>query len=278
MRYLTVAVAVAIIVVFVGAVQAENITIKGLTAYADLVGLDYAFYIGGGAAVELYKWTGSAWEVYARTTTGGDQGYYEFVDVDRDALCPSAPYFMVKVTGSPQTMQYWTGDFYSQARCAYALARPNGIPDAGIVRVDVFFVGDSPLADAGPQGYYEYNVTGRLAIADGDDLILPDMGPPAEFPAGSEFAGLDGANFVRIKGCRSGDWWFFKNWYISTTLWGQEETPTYAHATFYNVDLVPPAHVGDGYFCWSSLWPWWAMSGDDPDYTIVADFIDVELP
>ena len=199
MRDLRLTVAFAIIVVVVGAAQAEDITIKGLTAYIDLVGLSYGYYIKDGAAVELYKWNGTAWAYLTGTTTTATKGSYAFVDVDRDALCPYAPYFMVKVTGDANTMPYWTGTFYSQARCAYALARPNGIPDAGIVRLDVLFTNDFPLADAGPQGYYEYNTTGRLAIAGGDDLILPDMGPAAEAPAGSEFAGLDGANFVRIK-------------------------------------------------------------------------------
>jgi hypothetical protein len=233
-----------------------------------------------GATVTLYKRTPEgSWEQVGSSTTTSDQGYYHFDNVSTMGTA----WFKVRFDAEGSLPGGWEHADVLE-RVAYKEVRPSGIPDAGIIRVDVVFADSEQLLTEEPEDPWFYGFQGRYVYLDPTTgvPVAPDMGEGA----GTSYLWHLGTcppteNAYAFGGCRAGDWWSHCEHDVSEYF----VDAGWAHYVYYypSVPLHEAGSFGEGYYYWSPELPWWTLHGNQSqalaaDRVQKVDIIEIALP
>jgi len=258
-------------------VSAVPITSAGLVYYSEnwALGGDGALHVQSGAPVALYEYIDGDWEQVDTTTTDSD-GKYAFANVTSEGT----GWFKVRVNARDK-IPGWKNEWWVQERTVYKEIRPEGLPDEGLIRVDVLFVNyEFHLLTAEPEGEWGRGFEGHFVrFLTGGDTVMPYMGGDPLWPAPHEGSCPPGDNIIGFNGCADGHWWSFSPPTLPCEDWDEA---AWAHYVFREPAEEPPGEYwGEGYYWWDPAQPWYAMHGPgygDDLYKTVIDFVGRSLP
>lgn len=238
----------------------EEVDIKGYVYYQDYDSLYppdtsccLAFPIDS-AVVTLYKRTDSSgWETFGSTVNTNSNGYYVLENIDigdgSDDLCTYSDWFRVEVDASASgCLPSGWSHYDTLDRFSHNETRPDGIPDAGDIRVDFVFEGSDYTVYSGSSvGLAE--LMGHF-VAEDDQSVFFATSNRAKFNATCPFE----RNEIESGSCL---WGHFTNT-AGFTAWSDEDSYSeYIFSYEFEGDSVYTEFAWS-YTYWTLPWPIWA--------------------